>query len=508
MSIWEHGCLEHDQKIKDDVNDKTALLILLGIIILATVLRLYKLDSGLWLDEILTFSNYARMPFGQIISTYDSENQHFLYSILARMSFTMFGESARTVRLPAVLFGIGSIWFLYLFGQEVTSRRETLLSVALFAFSYHHVWFSQNARGYTGLLFWTISSSLFFIRALRGGRPQDWLFYAITAALGVYTHMTMAFMIFGHFVMYATTLYMHRKDQLPNRWVGLSLGFGLAGFLTIFLYALVIPQILLVVGGSQASVVSEWKNPLWTLFEFINGLQISLSGGVLTATVVVIAAMLVFVVGLLSYLGKEWTVAGMLLIPAITGAAVTIAIGHHLWPRFFLFTFGFGVLIVVRGIMVSADLLGLLFGQSPQRTKLFGTAANVILIIVSTASAFLAFGPKQDYEGALTYVESHQKEGDTIVTFGIAAGVYKDFYNLDWEIAYTQEDLANIQAQAERTWVLYTFSPVAESVQPDVMAAIESNFRPVEAFPGTVRQGTVYVALSEQSVEQSFENSK
>ena len=31
-------------------------------------------------------------------------------------------------------------------GYQVTSEREALLSVVLLAFSYHHIWFSQNAR--------------------------------------------------------------------------------------------------------------------------------------------------------------------------------------------------------------------------------------------------------------------------------------------------------------------------------------------------------------------------
>jgi hypothetical protein len=78
---------------RSDVGERISLLLLTLILLITLGLRLYALNAGLWLDEILTYVNYAQMPFGEIITSYDSENQHFLYSILARASFLMFGES-------------------------------------------------------------------------------------------------------------------------------------------------------------------------------------------------------------------------------------------------------------------------------------------------------------------------------------------------------------------------------------------------------------------------------
>ena len=121
-----------------------SLVLLLIISILA---RLYQLDSGIWLDEMTTYLTYARLPYAQIATTFKSENQHFLYSILAHASFSIFGESTWALRLPAVLFGVGSILGLYLFGRLVTQPLEALLACGLMAFSYHHLWFSQNRAG-------------------------------------------------------------------------------------------------------------------------------------------------------------------------------------------------------------------------------------------------------------------------------------------------------------------------------------------------------------------------
>ena len=184
-----------------DRQSRIILLLLLLLLLASTGLRLYRLDEGLWLDEILTYVRYARLPLGDIVRTFDSENQHFLYSILASLSFQIFGESGWALRLPAVLFGVASILALYLLGKEVAGSVEGLLAAALMAFSYHHLWFSQNARGYTGMLFWTLLSSWFMLRGLKNGRLADWLAYGASAALGTYTHLTMGFVIFGQLIV-------------------------------------------------------------------------------------------------------------------------------------------------------------------------------------------------------------------------------------------------------------------------------------------------------------------
>ena len=113
----------------------------------ALVLRLWRLDTDLWLDELLTLTDFLRMPLGEIIAKFPSQNQHPLYSILGRISVLIFGEDAAAARLPAALFGVASIWALFLLGRRVYNVREALIACALMTFSYHHVWFSQTHAG-------------------------------------------------------------------------------------------------------------------------------------------------------------------------------------------------------------------------------------------------------------------------------------------------------------------------------------------------------------------------
>src|SRR3989304_4647093 len=146
--------------------------ILFFLLIVAALLRLYDLNDGLWHDEIITAVKYVRLPFAKILTTYDSENEHFLYTILARGFVLLFEENAWALRFPAVLFGIASIGTTYLLGRQVSNVLEALLASALLTFSYYHIWFSQNARGYTGLLFFANLSSWLLIRALVENRSK------------------------------------------------------------------------------------------------------------------------------------------------------------------------------------------------------------------------------------------------------------------------------------------------------------------------------------------------
>src|ERR1700722_3990635 len=98
----------------------------------------------------------ARESVLQTATKYDWQNQHMLYSLLAHGSIRICDEHPWRCRLPAMLFGIASIPALYSFARLVTTNREALLASALMAINYQHIWFSQNARGYTGMAFWAL----------------------------------------------------------------------------------------------------------------------------------------------------------------------------------------------------------------------------------------------------------------------------------------------------------------------------------------------------------------
>ncbi|MHC4167000.1 MAG: glycosyltransferase family 39 protein [Planctomycetota bacterium] len=467
------------------------LVAVIGILLVASILRLYGLNYGLWYDEIMTYVNHFRNPYGEIITSYDSLNQHCLYSLLAHTSFLVFGDSAWSLRIPAVVFGVGSLWALYLFGRQVASEREALLAVLLLAFSYHHIWFSQNARGYTALLFFTLLASWIFLRGLQESVPRTWLSYAIVVALGVYTHITMFFVIIGHFIIYVISLLSRHKETWPGKWSGGMLGFGLAGFFTFQLYSLVLPQML---GNvvTEKSTVAGWNNPFWTILEFAKGFELSFGGGLAA-----IVALVVFGIGTVSFVREKPIVIGMLFIPAIICIMVVTMMVKLLFPRFLFFTVGFGVLVVIRGVVVLGEMTGRLLRVRPTISASIGPVLCVAMIVVSAMSLPSAYGPKQDYEGALSFVRRMNEPGDTIVTAGLAAFPYNEFYKTNWEVVETLDTLRDIRANSKRTWLLYTIPLHLRSVYPEMMDYVVQEFQVVKQFHGTLGGGTIFVCLSQ-----------
>lgn len=495
LPIWDKV---EKKEGKEDGRSPHIRWLLIGLLAVSFLIRLIQLNVGLWIDEILTLLEFARLPMGELVTTYTTENQHFLFSIMARISFVIFGESGWALRLPAVLFGVGSIWALFEFGRYVASEREGLLAAALLAFSYHHVWFSQNARGYSGLLFWTILASWLLLRALDTSEARLWVWYALAAALGMYTHMTMMFVIFAHFVIYLARLFRQRRRNWGERWFGLWLGFPLTGFLILLLYSPVLPQLFTTISATE-SVVAEWRNPLWTLMELVNGIMVSFAGGlVVLGWIMVLAAFSLFAAGLVSYWRSQDSLLFLLFVPSVVGGGLTVALGHHLWPRFFLFTFGFAALVVVRGVLITGHRLAEKLNQPPVRAAQIGLALCVVMILVSAASVAFAFGPKQDFAGALAYVEANQQPGDRVAAIHITGNVYRNYYELDWVDLESLDDLESLEIQPGRIWVVYTFKPVLRSKFPEVMQAIEDEFELMDMFPGSVRQGAVFVSMLDE----------
>lgn len=322
-----------------DVSSRMFELVLLLVLAAAAIVRLHDLSNGLWFDEIITLVHYVRVPLADIISTFNSKNQHVLYSVLAHLSTGLFGDSVWALRLPAALFGVASIAALAWFGSLVTSRVEALAAATLLALSYHHVWFSQNARGYTGLMLATLIASTQLVKMTTGARWRMSLAAAYGIAMGValYIHMTAAVIIVGHAIWWcALVVSVREKPIWPAAWLPV-VGMAVAAVIALVLYLPVLPQLLpALLAPSTGGDTAEWKNPLWFIAETTLGLARGLPGGWLTFGL----AVTVTLCGVVSYARRSAAITSLMFLPAIvTGAAIFLA-GHNLWPRFFFSRLG------------------------------------------------------------------------------------------------------------------------------------------------------------------------
>ena len=139
-------------------------ILILALTGLALLLRVWQINADLWLDEITTVVEYMRLSPMEATLKFQSANQHLLNSILGSISIHLLGESTWSVRLPAMLLGVATIPVFFCLARRVTERREAIFATLFLCVSYHHVWFSQNARGYSAMIFFTVLSTLLMVR--------------------------------------------------------------------------------------------------------------------------------------------------------------------------------------------------------------------------------------------------------------------------------------------------------------------------------------------------------
>lgn len=141
--------------MNDDIDlEDAAPWIALFITIAGFFLRLLLLDSkGLWLDE--TFSIWmANLKVGEMLQWVVKIDQHPpLYYFLLHFWIGLNSSSPYFVRLFSVLFGTATIPIIYLIGKRMSGSLMGVAAAAFLAFSPFNVYYAQEARMYTLLMF-------------------------------------------------------------------------------------------------------------------------------------------------------------------------------------------------------------------------------------------------------------------------------------------------------------------------------------------------------------------
>ncbi|MEO6445457.1 MAG: glycosyltransferase family 39 protein [Gemmatimonadaceae bacterium] len=469
-------------------------LALLAIVVLAALARSVGLNGGLWIDEIYSLVRSFRAPLPEILTEFWGDNHHPLYAVLAHASRALFGESPWAVRLPAMLFGVAAVPMLYALGMRVTARREALLAALLLAVSYHHVWFSQNARGYSAIAFFALVTMWALLRGTESGRMRYFVLYAVAAALGAYTHLTMIFVVVGHALAALALLAM--SGTRDERWAlarGGTVAFGLGALLTLSLYAPMLRAVLdfFLQRPSQLRGVST---PAWALVEGLRVLVLGLGAGVaVVGAAVVLAGAFVGAGGLVSFWGRNRLFVLMLVGPAVVTIAGAAAARGTMYPRFFFFAIGPAMLIAVRGAYAAAGWAGARAGRDALAEQLATWGVRVVIVLSAASLAFNYRYPKQDFEGAMQYVLAQRDAGDRVVSTGLPADPYSTLYGQSWPNVTTREALDSLRSSGGRTWVLWTFPRYLVQAAPDIDRLLREQCPQPSRFRGTVGDGDVLV---------------
>jgi len=518
---------------------------------LAAALRLIGLGAPLWYDELLTLTRTVSGPTRDLLFTFESFNNHVFFSLQAQGAMAVLGDSNWAFRLPAALFGIACVPASWLLARLALGRWPAFFAAALVAVSYHHVWFSQNARGYTGMLFWTLLASAVFVQHFHTKRWGPWLVYALCVGLGGFTHLSAGFLILAHAVVYAgaTAWALLRKGKhgaAPVRWmpfVGLALG----GLLTLVLHAGIIADVVAKRTSAPASVEvtspsaqtaaaaegspqtakaspggasaappsasaspgdaadeaergsnpATWTNPLWTVLEVLR--SFGAFGSLIGLAVPVVLVLLV--VGGLRLLRLSPLLVAVYAIHMPLMLLILVGVGFGIWPRYFFVDISFILICLVCGVFVVSEYVSRFawFDRLRLTAQRMSIGVSTLGVLVSCALLPKNYRyPKQDFEGPIAMIQAERAAGDQVVTVGLASTPYEEYYKPGWAKVETAEQLQQVLASSTRTWLVYSFSAHTRSSYPALMRVIDAKFEMEREFPGTLGDGDVYVLLSRQ----------
>jgi len=441
---------------------------------------------------------------GELLRKFSSPNQHLMNSLLERASVAAFGEHDWTIRLPAVVFGIATVPAMYWLARPIMRGWQSLAVAFLTAVSYHHIWFSQNARGYAGYLLFSVVATGALWRVIESPRRRWIAAYAVAAILALASLIIAAFMLIAHVVLAGVLVLRRRKrgepvEPLVRRLAG---AFGLTLLGSLVLYGPTAIELLRVVGKAY---VREGTGFHPVSLEFVTETLRGLSVGFGPLALVGAIPFLVLVaIGTVSLLRRGWLVVLSFVIPLGLMAALVVAAGWLTSPRFFILVVPLAFLVAVESLELVARRLAGLVRAEPLRTRLYGVLAGGAVIVCAIA---LSLGlrwyyrvPKQPFRETIAEFQRRSEPNDALVAVYQADRGF-DLYTRRlgllgqnryfWTRTVSGFDSLGTALAGRRVWVATTMERAFKVEYPELWNRVERGWTRVATLPATVGNGEI-----------------
>lgn len=468
---------------------------LAGLLLVAAALRLYDLNSQFWFDEISAVINNIRRPFTDILLRWAGPSSHALFEALSHASTGVFGETPFAARLPAALFGIAGVWAIHALATDILDRRHAWTIAGLFTLSYHHVYYSQNARGYTALIFFFLVASRVAIQAWDKGRltGRDGIVYALAVLLAAWSQFVGVLIIPAQVtVMAGAWLLAGRGGRaVPIR------SFAIAAMAAAVLAAAVFaPGLGRLLAARQANVSSAAEGPrlgAGLAAEFIEGLSAAFHGPLGLAVAGAIG-----IIGLVAWWRRHPFSLAILVAPVALQLVVYAALGIGIHPRYLMLALPVGFMVGGVGIVTAVEALTTrIRAPGPARRRIeYALLSAVVLASAMPLRAYYRI-PRQDFLGAAAEVERLSGPGDSRVAVQLVDRAINGYYGRNWLAAETLEDLAAIERRGGRIYAVTTLEGLLQIEDPALSSHLRREYQRIATFPGTVGDGTVHIYYRE-----------
>lgn len=400
-------------------------MIIFGILILGLILRLINLGQSLWLDEAVQAIT-ARSTFAYIFQEIVGDFHPPLYYFLMHFWVRIFGSSEIALRMPSVLFGVGTVYLAYLIAKIIFPRTHYSLFFVhcslpdlvalLLATAPFHIYYSQEARMYAMVTFLVTGSFYFLLRALENGKGNrgNWGnkgLYFLFILLALYTDY------YAWLVFLAQGIYLLTQKKYKFLILNSCLPAGMA----LFLILCYLPWLPMLVTQLNTGILATQALPGWgklVNLSFLRAIPLTFIkfsiGRISIFNKVIYTGVSGIIIGIYGFLIlrviKGWIRDGLkdakgviiawFFVPLLTAWFLSLVV-----PNFQPFR-----LILI----LPAFYLFLLFGVFSFKSKALRCWLIVLVLIINLSSSavyyFNPFFQREDWRGIVKYIKGQTGE--------------------------------------------------------------------------------------------------
>lgn len=421
-----------------------------ALTLLAFLLRRFHLgEQSLWFDEA-DIVQRAQQPVSILAQNFVQAGEngpfytlllHFWLAVvgaspaLTRALHALFGANYEaTVRGLSALSGTAAIPVIYLLGKRLGGVMLGVVAAILLAFNPFHIWYSQDAKMYALLVLATLVSTLLYLYALERNTVPLWAAYVLSTWVMLTVHSLAGLVLLAQI---AATPLLARRARVTNttsedrdfasapvsaarpRWLYWGIAMAL-----IFAPLLPIMWLRIAAAASGTLDVGGWYAPtgladlVLTIFvkfavnqapapwEAVGGLVM---GALVLVGLVVIARRVGTKAQAAAPEGEIALVPILWLLPILAFWVITLAVPLF-QPRYLIMS------LAPYLIMAGLGLLAL------KRFHIVLLAAALAALALPTVAAlwnvnYSTEAQKEDWRGAMVYVQDHLRQFDAIVVF-------------------------------------------------------------------------------------------
>lgn len=387
------------------LNWKYKIVILFLILIIGISLRICKLGSNdFWYDEVLS------IEYSKHLDRLESDRNPPLYYILLNIWRHFFKENEFFLRLPSVIFSILTILLIYKLGKHFFGYWVGLVGSFIFSISPIHIWYSQEARGYTLSVFLIMITIYFFILALKENRNYLWAGFVVSSVLTMYTNYFAFLIIFAEVIIISLKKYR----WLIKKWL----------ISYLFIMILFSPWGLSFLGDVVAVKEHFWipKPSLKSILITFENFNVGYNATQIVHSISIFLYLLLFILGI-SYAKKEKSIIllSFLFLPIVITFAISQWMPIYIDRQLILYSPFYYLLVAAGVVKIRRPMIRTIFLSSISILSISSLYNYYSDYMPSSYMHHLGTYTKKPVKPVVRYIRENFKKGDITAYSSIPA---------------------------------------------------------------------------------------